>query len=139
MAAGLGVLAVCPPTDSSFYPKCPFHQLVGLHCPGCGLTRALHSALNGQFEQALAYNGVGLVLLAIVALSMGRSLWAWASGERLGETAAPSRPWLTWAIGGFLALYWIARNLPMAPFTALAPHELQKPPTGELGRQNSIS
>jgi hypothetical protein len=84
---------------------------------------------NGQFKQALAYNGVGLVLLPNAALSMARSLWAWASDERLGETTAPSRPWLTWAIGMFLALFGIARNLPMEPFPALAPHELRKPPT----------
>jgi hypothetical protein len=131
--AGLGILAVYPPTDaSSFYPGCIFHQCTGLHCPGCGLTRALHSLLNGRIQQAVAYNGVGLVLFAIVAVSLVRSLWSWASDERVGERDRTSWRWPWWAkyaIGTFMILYGIARNLPIEPFTALAPHELKPPPS----------
>jgi hypothetical protein len=128
VAAGAAVLALHAPSESSFYPRCPFHEATGLHCPGCGLTRAMHSLLNGQIQQAFAYNGVGLVFFPILAFSILGSLWAWASDERLGDTTTESRPWLTWILGAFLVLYGIARNLPMEPFTALAPHELQEPP-----------
>ena len=130
--AGLGILAVYPPTDaSSYYPGCIFHQCTGLHCPGCGITRALHSLLNGQFRQAIAYNGVGLVLLAVVSISMVRSLWAWAAGERIGPRPPRRTPWLAWALATFMILYGVARNLPMEPFSSLAPHELKPPATTE--------
>jgi hypothetical protein len=129
-AVGLGILAVFPPTEFSFYPKCPLHQMSGLHCPGCGLTRGLHSLLNGDVKQAIAYNGIGLVLLAVGSVQMARSIWAWASDARL-DTARHTPKWLAWGIGSFLILYGVARNLPFEPFTALAPHELKPPPSAE--------
>lgn len=134
---GVGILATHSPTESVFYPKCIFHQSTGLHCPGCGLTRAVHSLLNGKFRQALAYNAVGLMLLPFIAFSMANSLWAWVSEERL-PSQTPSRPrrWLPWFLGTFLAAYWIARNLPFEPFIHLAPHEL---PENESTMRNGDS
>src|SRR5262245_59462168 len=42
------VAIVDPNTQSSsFYPACTFKQLTGLDCPGCGLTRAMHSLMTG--------------------------------------------------------------------------------------------
>src|SRR5688572_14934440 len=61
--AGAFVLATVPPTAASFYPKCLSHLLLGIHCPGCGLTRTAHSLLNGRLAQAFAYNPL-LVLLS---------------------------------------------------------------------------
>ena len=49
------------------YPGCWIHALTGLHCPGCGATRALHALLHGQFAQAADFNAF-IVLLAPAAL-----------------------------------------------------------------------
>ncbi len=125
IAAGVCVLTVFPPTPDSFYPKCTFHSLTGLHCPGCGLTRSVHSALNGRFAQAFVYNALGVILVPYLVVSVARSLWAW-----LWDT--PPRPgrrtWvqtkLPWAFAIVLILFWILRNIPVYPFTLLAPHEL---------------
>src|SRR5437762_164269 len=78
--AGGGVvfLAVTPPTLSRLYPSCPIQDMTGWHCPGCGLTRALHSLFNGDLRQAVAWNALGLLLLPYVSLSLIRSLWSWA-------------------------------------------------------------
>ena len=44
------------PTSSFWFPKCPVKLLTGYSCPGCGLQRAFHELLHGNFTQALSYN-----------------------------------------------------------------------------------
>lgn len=128
LGAGAGgyVLATIPPTDSTPYPKCQFHQLTGMHCPGCGLTRAVHSACNGRFEQAFAYNVLGVVILPYLGVATVRSLWSWM----WGTPARPSRlprgvnKWTPIVLAVVLVLFWVLRNIPYYPFTLLAPHEI---------------
>jgi nitrate reductase gamma subunit len=42
---------------------CVFHELTGLYCPGCGVTRMMFSLLKLDFYQAFRYNN--LVFLSI--------------------------------------------------------------------------
>lgn len=126
-AGGLFVVAIVPPTQDSLFPKCHFYQTTGLHCPGCGMTRALHAALNGHFAQALAYNPLAPVLLPIVGLSIVRALWGWAWGETVPRREREPRRWTRWTpwvLFALLAGFWVLRNIPAYPFTLLAPHEL---------------
>ena len=48
---------------AGFWLRCPFRQLTGLSCPGCGVTAMCLSILRGQFAEAPAYNW-GLTLAA---------------------------------------------------------------------------
>lgn len=41
---------------------CPFHNLTGLPCPGCGLTRAFVCCAHGQLLAALGYHPLGPAL-----------------------------------------------------------------------------
>lgn len=63
---------------------CLFRNLVGLRCPGCGMTHALSALLHGEFARAFLYNK--LVVVAFPAL-VGVVLYdvtAWArSGRRI--------------------------------------------------------
>jgi hypothetical protein len=52
-----------PPTQDSFFPRCPVHDLLGLQCPGCGATRAIAAALRGHFAEALHFNALATLLL----------------------------------------------------------------------------
>jgi hypothetical protein len=52
-----------PPTQYSFFPRCPVHDLLGLQCPGCGATRAIAAALRGHFAEALHFNALATLLL----------------------------------------------------------------------------
>lgn len=124
-AGGLAVVATVSPADSPFYPKCQLHQLTGLHCPGCGLTRALHSGLNGDLSQAIAYNPLALIVLPVLALALVRSLWAWAWGQR-SDPILPRWQHLPWVIAVVLAVFGVARNVPVYPLTLLAPHPLTR-------------
>lgn len=56
------------PESSVLFPKCPFHLLTGLECPGCGSQRAIHSLLNGDIGAAAHYNL--LLVLAIPYLGL---------------------------------------------------------------------
>jgi len=57
------------PLDSVYFPKCPFKELTGLECPGCGSQRAIHALLNGNIGEALKANI--LLVLAIPYLITG--------------------------------------------------------------------
>lgn len=52
------------PSTHGFYPRCLFHQLTGLNCPGCGSTRALYALLHGQIQTALRDNALFIISLA---------------------------------------------------------------------------
>lgn len=122
--AGLGAVALAgcayvgwfdPNTGSALYPPCPFKLLTGLDCPGCGMTRALHSLVTGHPLQALDHNAVFVLALPFV-------LW-WLVRSTLVSMRLPAprplvrwRPWMTWAVIGTIGAFWVLRNLPWAPF-----------------------
>ena len=123
MAGGAFVLAAVPPGEETFYPRCLLHSLTGLHCPGCGTTRALHALLNGHVAQAIAYNALILLVLPVVIWSVIR------------EKLSPDRTWsehrsrhratiCVWLFVALLLIFGVLRNLPWYPLTLLAPHEL---------------
>jgi hypothetical protein len=57
------VLARFPPTDASFYPRCPVFLWLHLYCPGCGGTRALAALLHGRLQEAMHWNAMVVVSL----------------------------------------------------------------------------
>lgn len=40
------VYSIFDPGHSELFPKCPFREITGLKCPGCGSQRAIHHLLN---------------------------------------------------------------------------------------------
>jgi hypothetical protein len=125
-AFGLFIISKYPPTEDSFYPKCTLHSQTGLHCPGCGLTRSVFSLLHGEVMQALAYNLLWPIILPIFLWGIGTSLWNSLSPDRPIHLRVPQVllaiwPWL---LVGTMFAFGILRNIPVYPFTLLAPHEL---------------
>jgi len=120
-------IALYPPNEHSIYPRCQLHSLTGLHCPGCGTTRAVHSLLNGRIEQAIAWNPLALIVVPILAVALIRSLWSWA-WERPAKPFRRSPAWIAAVIGTILVLFGILRNVPIEPFSRLAPHEIVNAP-----------
>ena len=121
------VLATFPPSEMSFYPKCQLHSLTGLHCPGCGLTRFASAVLRGDLSQAAAYNAVGMVAVPIAALWGLQQVWAWLWGVRPRRWFSPkSHSRATAVFLAVLAVFFVLRNVPVEPFTLLAPHELTR-------------
>jgi hypothetical protein len=56
------------PTESAFAPKCIFHSLTGLSCPGCGMQRFLHAFLHGRFAEAISYNYLLIIFIPYIIL-----------------------------------------------------------------------
>ena len=48
------------PSETWFFPHCPFFALTGLKCPGCGTARAFHAALQ---RNAASHVGTSHILL----------------------------------------------------------------------------
>ncbi len=51
------------------YTVCLIKQTTGVACPGCGNTRAMVSALHGDFEKAILFNPIGLLLLIVMVVT----------------------------------------------------------------------
>lgn len=118
VATGMAVMYAFDPnaTDTPF-ARCIIHTLTGYWCAGCGITRALHALAHGDVARAFSMNP-----LVVSLLPFGLLAFAWAGGWR-PAWAAPIihlmlKPML-WAV--VIPTYWIARNLPWAPFSWMAP------------------
>jgi hypothetical protein len=86
--AVLAALAVIPTQVVESLPvTCVWRTWLHLECPGCGMTRALSSALHGHLDAALAYNrGVVLVLPAALMVVVG-NLQALGRREVMGRAS----------------------------------------------------
>ena len=96
------ILFFVDPTDSSVYPMCLFHSLTGLHCPGCGTLRALHQLLHMNLADAFLSR-------AMVGIR----------GKSLPRVFVPAG-WI-WALLVIIIAFWFLRNVPLYPFSLLAP------------------
>lgn len=99
----------------SFAIPCFFHEITGLYCPGCGITRMCLSILEFDFYQAFRFNPF-LFLLSPFIIGYGISVYYhWVTDTK-------SKPISNFIWNGlliFAILYTVARNIPA--FSYLAP------------------
>ncbi len=113
------VLFLFDPATSSLYPPSPFRLLTGLYCPGCGTLRALHQLLHGNLGKAFGLNPLMVISLPFLAYSyLSYGLKA-LTGRSLPSVFIEGK-WI-WFILQVVIGYWIARNIPLFPFSWLAP------------------
>ena len=114
-AAGIGsivLVALDPFADRGI--GCPLHELTGLDCPGCGVTRAAYLLLHGDLAGAARHNLLFLPLAVWVAGWWVHRVWpaatGWLSGwaRPLGQRPAGVR----YALFALVVVFTVARNLP---------------------------
>jgi hypothetical protein len=115
LVVGAAVLLHSYAPTALHLPSCPFHDITGLYCPGCGSTRALHHLLNLDLITALRCNALAVIaapfLLAHFSLDGLRKLNLWRGPQFTLSVKAG------WALTALVLAWTVARNLPFAVFT----------------------
>ncbi|MGC6466204.1 MAG: DUF2752 domain-containing protein [Akkermansiaceae bacterium] len=92
-------------------PPCLFHQVTGLHCPGCGATRATESLLSFQWGMALRQNAFWTLAVIIGTLFLILNV----AGERFPRVRFLGwfrwRNDYLWGILAALIVFALVRNL----------------------------
>lgn len=107
-----------PAATSPFYPKCIFHSITGLDCPGCGSQRAASALLHGNILQALNYNLLFVLLVPFMLYAAFVFSWNVFSGKKIQQGIFYS-PVFVKTILVLVLVFWVIRNIPMSPFTWL--------------------
>jgi hypothetical protein len=120
--SGVGLVFVyykINPAGQDWIPKCPFHSTTGLHCPGCGSQRALHDFLHGNIIEGFRHNflmGLGIMVLLYKLFIILRTKFF--NYNQNNVLLSPKTPWVILTL---IIVFWILRNIPLYPFTLLAP------------------
>lgn len=103
---------------------CSFYRFTGLYCPGCGMTRAFFSVIRGNIPDAFSYN----LLWPFITLLAALPVYFWFCFLYSGKN--PFNPvnrflqrhsFLGWFVLVLFFSFWVLRNIPVYPFTLLAP------------------
>ncbi len=116
---GAVFLYLFPPDVYKFYPPCLFHLLTGLYCPGCGTARALFNLFHGNIARAFHYNPLAVLMVPPLGFWFLCQFRFAVTGKRWRLPLLRAK--FIWLFLFIICIYWILRNMPMYPFTFLAP------------------
>ncbi len=119
-AAGLGaavLLHLHDPHDSGSYGYCPFLQLTGKPCPGCGGLRAVNDLTRGDFVAAVSSNVLAVALVAGLGGGVGAVGRAPAARQGRSDDRAELRGGLAMLVAVVLA-FGVLRNTPWGSWLA---------------------
>ncbi len=97
------------PNNYAYFPKCPFLQITGYQCPGCGSQRAIHHLLH--FNLIGAWRENPLLILSIPYV------FGLVIAERKREKDNSKlytylhRPIFLWSYFIVVVAWWVGRNL----------------------------
>jgi hypothetical protein len=119
LAAMAAAVTLGTPGHASFLPPCPLHAFTGFFCPGCGTTRALYYLVHGHPQMAFGENALSMSLLPFVLFDLAGVLT-----RRWPTISSRLRPWSLWTLLAIVILFGVLRNIPVGPFTLLAPTDI---------------
>ena len=90
-----------------FAVPCLFHEVTGLQCPGCGITRMLTAVSELDFGAALQANAFLLLTSPYLSFLLLYSAYKWVRNERIGAKAEAAAA--VYCVG--LIVFGILRNI----------------------------
>lgn len=119
IVAGSIILYSSNPATTNVFPSSPFRELTGLFCPGCGTLRGLHQLLHGNLEAAFGFNPFMVLCLPFMFYSYISYTMEVILGRQLYKPFI--HPKLISCLLYSIIAYWFLRNIPVEPFSLLAP------------------
>ena len=117
---GLAVLFfILDPAKHEIFPRCLFNSITGYYCPGCGSQRAVHSLLHLDFAGVVSYNFLFLPAALLIFYHYLHPVFNRFFGWKLPNVFYfKNTPLIILSV---IVLFWILRNIPVYPFSVLAP------------------
>jgi hypothetical protein len=90
---------------------CPFLHVVGIPCPGCGLTRAMILLLRGDWRRSLAFHAFAPLFIVALMIAITTALLPESVRQRIvtSTEVLELRTGITGLLLVGLILYWLAR------------------------------
>jgi len=112
IATGCAYVGLNNPETQSMLGPCGFYAVTGMYCPGCGMTRALHSVLNGNILRAVQFNAMFVIALPVLMyFYIWWTMWAF-TGRKLPIFTISRKA--AWGIVAVAVFFVVGRNFPGA-------------------------
>lgn len=102
-------------------PPCWFYTLTGLYCPGCGSGRCFYALLHGELYAAFRFQPLLFIILPFLAYYLLRAYLNFVCARKLLPFPEIKSSALGYVAIVTVVLYGVLRNIPVYPFTLLAP------------------
>ncbi|KAA0109631.1 DUF2752 domain-containing protein [Mycolicibacterium sp. P1-5] len=106
-----------PTMPGGALPLCPTKALLGVDCPGCGTLRMIYSLHHGDVPAAIRFNALAMVAFGFLAVAYGTWTYGRATGRQI--IGWQHHRWAPVVVLALVSVWFVVRNLPFAPFTAL--------------------
>jgi hypothetical protein len=118
-ALGLGAFALLhfrDPHSSGSYGFCPFLELTGRPCPGCGGLRAVNDLTRGDLVGAISSNILAVALVGVLAVAWVVWTVRRLRGQDVGMIGVGPRTGV--AVVVLLVVFGVVRNTPWGSWLA---------------------
>ena len=93
----------------NIYLFCPFHEVTGLHCPGCGVTRMIKAMFNLNFYQAFRFNPLLFIASPFILFLIIEQIYSAFKNKKSLYKKIPNMMWNICLV--ILLFYWVLRNI----------------------------
>ena len=94
---------------------CIFHEITGLYCSGCGISRMTKEIFRLNFYQAFRYNPLCFILFPLLLIYLIYSIYLWIT-EKEDKIIKKIDPKIIYILLIIVILFGIMRNIPMFSF-----------------------
>ncbi len=107
-------------------PSCPFYELTGLYCPGCGTGRSFLALFSGDLLTAFRQQPLLICSLPLVVYYCAKMYIALVFGKDILPFPNIQNRWFGILVLTAIVAFWVLRNIPVYPFTLLAPIPIER-------------